>query len=245
VMAIDGDSERRSAPVADRQEWLQTLRRENEQQENALAPEYDALWGEIEDTHRVFVDRFLSMLPPGGSVLDAACGTGKYFAMVLDSRHSVLGVDHSGAYLIKARAKFPLVPTEKHDLQDLSYEDEFDGVMCVDAMEFVPPEDWPGVLGRFRMAVRTGGWLYVTVELAPEDQVRAANEDARATGLPVVEGEVILHDPDAYYHHYPPMERVRAWLADAGFAIEEEAEEPWHEAFTYYHVLARAEAPPR
>jgi SAM-dependent methyltransferase len=240
------DSERRSVPVVDRQEWLQTLRRENEQQENALAPEYDALWGEIEDTHRVFVDRFLSMLPPGGSVLDAACGTGKYFAMVLDSRHSVLGVDHSGAYLIKARAKFPLVPTEKHDLQDLSYEDEFDGVMCVDAMEFVPPEDWPGVLDRFRMAVRTGGWLYVTVELAPEDQVRAANEDARASGLPVVEGEVIWHDPDAYYHHYPPMERVRAWLADAGFVIEEEAEEPWHEeAFTYHHVLARAEAPPR
>jgi SAM-dependent methyltransferase len=239
------DSDTRFEPVADRQEWLRNLRRENEQQENALAPEYDAWWGEIEDTHRAFVDRFLSVLPPESRVLDAACGTGKYFAMVLDSGRSLLGVDHTGAYLTNAGAKFSQVPTEKHDLQDLPYRNEFDGVMCVDAMEFVPPEDWPGVLDRFRMALPTGGWLYLTVELVPEDQVRAANEEARASGLPVVEGEVIWHEPDDYYHYYPPMERVRAWLADAGFAIEEEAAEPWHEeGYAYHHVLARAEAPP-
>jgi SAM-dependent methyltransferase len=236
------DSETRSAPIVDRQEWLRRLRRENEHQENTWAPEYDALWGEIEDTHREFVDRFLSMLPPGGRVLDAACGTGKYFAMVLDSGHSLLGVDHSGAYLTNAGAKFPRVPTDKHDLQDLPYRDEFDGVMCVDAMEFVPPEDWPGVLDHFRTALRPDGWLYVTVELADEDEVRAANEEARASGLPIVEGEVIWHDPDDYYHYYPPMERIQAWLADVGFAIEEEAEEPWHEeAYAYHHVLARRE----
>ena len=91
------------------------------------------------------------------------------------------------------------------------------------------------------MAVRTGGWLYVTVELALEDQVRPV---ARTLALraPVVEIE-FTHDPDDYYHHYPPMERVRAWLADARFAIEEEAEEPWHEGtYGYHHVLARAEA---
>ena len=239
------DSDTRSEPVANRQEWLRNLRWENEQQENALALEYDALWGEIEDTHRAFVDRFLSMLPADGRVLDAACGTGKYFAMVLDSGRSLLGVDHAGTYLTNAGAKFSQVATEKHDLQDLPYRDEFDGVMCVDAMEFVSPEDWPGVLNRFRMALRIGGWLYLTVELVSEDQVRVANEEARASGLPVLEGEVIWHEPDDYYHYYPPMERVRAWLADAGFVIEEEAEEPWHkEGYAYHHVLARADALP-
>ncbi|MGH2489164.1 MAG: class I SAM-dependent methyltransferase, partial [Candidatus Limnocylindria bacterium] len=100
-------------------------------------------------------------------------------------------MDHAGAYLANAGAKFSDVPTEKHDLQDLPYRDEFDGVMCIDAMEFVPPEDWPGVLERFRRALRPGGFLYLTVELAPEDQVRAANEEARRSGLPVVEGEVM------------------------------------------------------
>jgi len=117
--------------------------------------------------------------------------------------------------------------------------------MCVDAMEFVSPEDWPVVLDRFNRALRPGGWLYLTVELALEDQVRALNAEARKSGLPVVKGEVIWDEPDGYYHYYPTMEQVRTWVAEAGFAIEEEAEGPWHEeGYAYHHVLARLEAPP-
>jgi cyclopropane fatty-acyl-phospholipid synthase-like methyltransferase len=232
-------------PPVDREAWLRNLRRVNERQEDALALDYDAQWGEIETAHRTSVEWFLSMLPPGGRVLDAACGTGKYFPMVLTSGRSLLGVDHSGAYLANAGAKFSEASTAKHDLQDLPYRDEFDGVMCVDAMEFVPPEDWPWILDRFRRALRAGGWLYLTVELAPQDRVRELNEEARRSGLPVVEGEVMWDQPHGYYHHYPTMEQVRAWLADAGFVIEEEAEGPWHEeGYAYHHVLARVETPP-
>jgi 2-polyprenyl-3-methyl-5-hydroxy-6-metoxy-1,4-benzoquinol methylase len=125
--------------TAERAACLRNLRRVNEQQEDTLAPVFDVRWGAIEDTHRVFVERFLSKVPPHGRVLDAACGTGKYFPIVLTSGRSLLGMDRSGAYLANARAKFSHVPTEKHDLQDLSYQHEFDGVMCIDAMEFVPP----------------------------------------------------------------------------------------------------------
>jgi SAM-dependent methyltransferase len=225
---------------ADRGAWLRDLRRLNERQEDALADDFDALWGEIEPTHQAFIERFLSRLPPDGRVLDAACGTGKYFPMVLASGRRLLGVDHAGAYLAKAAAKFPQVPTDKHDLQELPYQSEFDGLMCVDAMECIPPEDWPVVLERFRRALRPGGWLYLTVELARQDRVRAGNQAARRSGLPVVDGEVVWGEPDAYYHHYPSMQQVRAWLADAGFAVDQEAEAPWHEeGYAYHHVLAR------
>jgi SAM-dependent methyltransferase len=239
------DAETGAAPAADRGAWLRNLRRVNERQEDALAGVFDAQWGEIEDTHRAFVERFLQLLPPDGRVLDAACGTGKYFPMVLASGRWLLGVDHAGAYLANAAAKFPQVPTDKHDLQELPYRGEFDGVLCVDAMEFVPPEDWPVVLERFGRALGPGGWLYLTVELAPADRVRAGNQEARRSGLPVVDGEVIWDEPDGYYHHYPAMQQVRAWLADAGFAIQEEAEGPWHQGgYAYHHVLARVAAPP-
>jgi SAM-dependent methyltransferase len=232
--------------LSDRAEWVRNLRRVNELQEDALSPVFDAQWGQIEDTHRAYVERFLSRLPPGGRVLDAACGTGKYFAMVLAGGRPLFGVDHSGGHLTQARAKFPDVLTEKQDLQDLPYREEFDGVMCVDAMEMVPPEDWPVVLGRFRRALRPGGWLYLTVERVPDDRVREVNAETRRSGHPVVEGEVMWPEPEgALYHHYPTMERVRAWLSDAGFAIQEEAEGPWHEDdYAYHHVLARVEAPP-
>jgi len=230
---------------ADRGAWLWDLRRVNERQEDALVDDFDALYGEIEPAHQTFIERFLSGLPPDGRVLDAACGTGKYFPLVLASGRRLLGVDHAGAYLARAATKFPQVPTDKHDLQDLPYLGEFDGVLCMDAMEFVPPEDWPVVLERFHRALRPGGWLYLTVELAPADRVRAANQAARRSGLPVVDGEVIWDEPDGYYHHYPAVEQVRAWLADAGFVIEEEAEGPWHEeGYAYHHMLARVAAPP-
>jgi SAM-dependent methyltransferase len=234
-----------AAPSAERRAWLRDLRWADERQEDALAGDFDAQWGEIEPTHQAFVERFLSRLPSDGRVLDAACGTGKYFPMVLASTRRLLGVDHAGALLANAAAKFPQVPTAKHDLQELPYRGEFDGVLCVDAMEFVPPEEWPPVLERFRRALRPEGWLYLTVELAPADRVRAANQAARRSGLPVVDGEVIWEGPDGYYHHYPGLPRVRAWLADAGFAIDEEAEGPWHEeGYAYHHVLAHMAAPP-
>jgi trans-aconitate methyltransferase len=178
-------------------------------------------------------------------VLDAACGTGKYFPLVLAGGRSPLGVDHAGAYLAKAAEKFPDVPTEKLDLQDLEFIGEFEGVMCVDAMEFVPPEDWPGILERFHRALHRGGWLYLTVELQPDEVLHAGYQDARRAGFPVVEREIIWKEPDGdLYHYYPRIAEVRAWLSGAGFAIEQEAEGPWDDRkYAYHHVLARRRTP--
>ncbi|HEX6262918.1 MAG TPA: methyltransferase domain-containing protein [Actinomycetota bacterium] len=223
----------------DRATWIVELRRVNEEEEDVLAPTYDERWGEIDETHRAFVERFLSMVPPAGRVLDAACGTGKYLGMVLESGRSVLGVDHAGACLVEAKAKHPGAETERHDLQDLAYREAFDGVMCVDAMEMIPPEDWPDVLRRFRRAIAGRGPLYLTVEIAPPEEVRAGTEEGRRRGLPLADGEVIWEEYG--YHHYPSLDRVRTWLREAGFAIEDEEEQPLEdEGFAYHHVLARA-----
>ena len=210
-------------------------------QEDALSPDFDSRWGEIEDPHRSFVERFLARLPPGARVLDAACGTGKYFGMMLDTGRAILGVDHSAGHLAVAATKFPVVPREQRDLQELPYRDEFDGVMCVDAMEFVPPEEWPVVVDGFRRALRPGGWLYLTVELMPEGRVREMTEEGKATGHPLIDGEVMVDEPDGYYHHYPGMDRVRAWLEEAGFTVQDELEGPWDpdEGYAYHHILAR------
>ena len=238
------------APSGDRARWILDLRRRQAELQDAFVAgnDYDALWGEVEDAHRTFVERFLAMLPPGGRVLDAACGTGKYFPMVLARGRSVLGVDQSAAMLAVARAKFPHVPTEQLDLQDLPYRGEFDGAMCVDAMESVPREDWPVILDGLRRALRPPGALYLTVELAAADRAGTVDEDARRSGLPVHAGE--WFEPDGYFHYYPRMEQVRAWVAAAGFAVVEETQGPWHEGgYAYHHVLGRGrdgvvQAPP-
>ena len=200
---------------------------------------YDHRWGDIEDTHRAFVERFLASLTIGGRVLDAACGTGKYFGMVIDSGRSLSGVDHSAGHLARAGEKFPGVPTELGEIQALSYRAEFDGVMCVDALEMIPPEDYPVVLAAFGRALQSRGRLYVTMERVPEDQVREWTEETGRSGLPAVEGEVIWED--VLYHQYPSMDRVRGWLAETGFAVDEDIEGPWSEGderYVYHHLLA-------
>jgi hypothetical protein len=91
------DAETGPGPVAARGAWLRNLRRVDEHQQDALAADFDARWCEIEPTHQAFMERFLSRLPPDGRVLDAACGPGKYFPMVLASGRRLLRVDHAGA----------------------------------------------------------------------------------------------------------------------------------------------------
>jgi cyclopropane fatty-acyl-phospholipid synthase-like methyltransferase len=226
----------------ERADWLFELRRENERQEDALETS-DAYWTETDDAHESSVDRFLSMLPAGGSVLDAASGIGRYVGTILASGRSVTAVDSSARHLEVIRANFADATTEQHDLQDLPYRDRFDGVMCVDAMEFVPPEDWPPVLSRFRDALHPEGWLYLTVELVPAEQIRSSNEAARRAGLPVVDAEVMWEMTDrspGYYHFYPSLQQVRVWMTAAGFRILDEVEGPWVDGeYAYHHVLAR------
>ena len=173
------------------------------------------------EKHRMVLERFLALCPPQGRILDAACGTGKYWPIILDAGRSVFGIDQSQQMLLNARAKFPDVPTEKRGRQELEASQAFDGIICMEALENVSPEDWPLVLSNFHRALKPGDLLYLTVEIESGAAIRAAFLAGQQQGLPVVEGEW-AHE--GWYHYYPAIEQVRAWTQEALFAILEEAE---------------------
>src|SRR5215469_17617471 len=147
----------------DRQGWLAERRA-------AVIAAYDgeaATYGDHEypsDMQQEWVGRVLRRIPPGGVVLDAPCGTGKYFPLVAAAGHRVAGVDQSAGMLSRAQARGIAFSLDKRALQDLSHEHEFDAALTVDAMENIPPEDWPLVLAKVHRAVRPGGLMYLTVE---------------------------------------------------------------------------------
>jgi SAM-dependent methyltransferase len=125
------------------------------------APTYDAYWGvTILPTHERFFKRFLELCPSQALILDAACGTGKYWPMILESRRKIFGIDQSQAMLDIACAKHPQVPIEKMGLQEMPFHEAFDAACCMDAMEFVFPEDWPQVLSNLHHTIKPGGYLY-------------------------------------------------------------------------------------
>jgi SAM-dependent methyltransferase len=222
--------------MVDREAWLRERRRTAEERHDTIhAFTYDDQYGEIGPTHRRLVADLLERCAPGGTVLDAACGTGKYFAMVLDAGRRVVGTDQSTGMLARARARFPGVPLERVGLQELAFDAEFDAVMCIDAMENIPPEDWPRVVGNLRRALRPGGHLYLTVEQVDDDELDREFADATARGLPVVRGE----ESRDGYHYYPSREQVGYWMEEGMLVVVAEDSSPG-DGYGYLHLLARA-----
>lgn len=244
----------------ERSEWLQRMRRQAEALYDHLAPAYWVTFGLYgNESHQQFIHKFLGRLSPQSSLLDAACGAGRYDGMLLEPGHSVLGIDQSGSMLARAREvwprdRFPKLTYTKVALQEMDFQAQFDGAICMDALEHVCPEDWPGVALRLQRAVKPRGWLYVTVELAEPDKVHEAYERGKARGLPLLPGEVVDEVDAAFaevssvewkaipreraavavYHYYPGAEQVRTWMSEAGMAIVEEGT-----GDGYWHLLAQ------
>ena len=221
----------------DRQAWLAERRAAVVADYDAEAPTYDMNLYPA-GTQETWVARLLGMIPAGSTVLDAPCGTGRYFPLIAGAGMRVIGVDQSAGMLAQARARNLAGILELKSLQDLSYAAEFDATVTIDAMENVPPDDWPTVLANLRRAVRPGGVLYLTVEEASDQRIGHAFEALTARGLPAVRGEIIEGDV-AGYHYYPGRDRVMGWFEAAGLDVIDEdysAEEDWG----YRHFLLRA-----
>jgi SAM-dependent methyltransferase len=184
----------------------------------------------------------LATCPVDGIVLDAPCGTGRYFPIVADSGRRVVGIDQSAGMLAEARARGVASELWQVGLQELEFVARFDAAMTVDAMENVAPEDWPVVLANLRRAVRPGGHLYLTVEEQDEVDLDAVHASLVAQGLPAVRGEVVEGDV-AGYHFYPAREQVISWIGDESLDIVDEAFTR-HDGWGYRHLLLRARTTP-
>ncbi len=222
----------------ERSEWLKHEREKAEKLYDLYAPQDELGWYQSE-THLEYLRKFLGRIPPHSKVLSAGCGAGRYDGILLEAGHCVMGIDQSAGMLARAREHFPEARYEKIGLQEMDFQNEFDGVICIDALEFVCPEDWPGIVRGFREALKPGGVLYFTTVVMEEDHLERHYEQAKALGLPVVFGEMVYLVEEDYerdlargekadvedyrlYNYNPPLEQVRTWVNQEGLVIEEE-----------------------
>jgi SAM-dependent methyltransferase len=222
----------------ERAEWLKKMRAMAEALYDHGAPAYWEKFGLYPDaTHRQFIEKFLGRLGAQSAILDAACGAGLYDGLLLEAGHRVLGIDQSGGGLARAREhfpqdRFPGLRYAKIGLQEMDFQAEYDGAICMDAMEHICPEDWPVILARF-LPVVFG-------EVADElDELYAQAMALEALDPRALSGERL---DLSVYHYHPSMQQVRAWLDQAGLAIEEELIEEEGTGEGYAHLLARKNA---
>ena len=236
-----------------REAWLQQMRRNTEALYDRFATRYWITWGvTVPETHRAYLQKFLQRIPPGAKLLSAACGAGRFDGQLLAAGHAVVGIDQSAGVLAVARKRFPQVDYRKMALHEMNFHEAFDGIICMDAMEHVCPEEYPGILQGFQEALKAGGLLYFTAdrEEEPDFDLQKYFEQGRAAGLPILFGEVAdeaafqqaMAQDDAsdeltdraVYHYYPPLAQVRAWIGQAGLTIEDEGA-----GSGFHHFLAR------
>lgn len=147
-------------------------------------------------------------LPEGARILDAGCGSGQGTIRLARAGYRAVGVDVAPAMLARARQAAQAAGAEvefrEGALEQLPFGDgEFDGVLCVTALEFteVPAR----ALAEFRRVLRPGGWAVICIlgPLAPPRQ----NAYRRLFGEAVVMNTLM------------PWELVRL-LEDTGWSVK-------------------------
>ena len=218
----------------DRQAWL-------DQRRAAVLASYDQDAAIYDDqvypatAQQAWVARLLRACPPAAKILDAPCGTGRYFPLVAAAGHRVGGADQSAGMLAQARARGTAIALDQVRLQDLPYDGEFDAIMTIDAMEHIPPEDWPLVLANLHRAARPGGLVYLTVEEVAEPVIEDAFATLTRRGFPAIRGEVIDGNVGGY-HYYPGPAQVTAWFQAAPLHILDEGFQQ-EDGWGYRHFL--------
>jgi SAM-dependent methyltransferase len=240
----------------ERDEWLKQMREKIVKLYDHFSPLYWVKFGlQPNEIHIEYLQKFLERLSPSRILLSAGCGAGRYDGMLLEAGHNVVGIDISEGMLARARERFPDVRYEKKGLQEMDYQQEFDGVICIDALEHIFPEDWPVTIRGFREALKPSGIFYFTLDVSATASLEEAYGKAKAKGLPVVYGEVAADVDEAFenvmsteygevpdgdladqaaYHYYPSVDKVRRWLNHEMFTIEAEGMGRW-----YRHYIVR------
>ncbi|HEU5031084.1 MAG TPA: class I SAM-dependent methyltransferase [Spirillospora sp.] len=126
---------------------------------------------------------------PAGDALDAACGTGRFSAVLAERGHRVVGVDGSPDMIDRARSRVPDAEFRTGDLRHLPVADgSVDLVLCALALTHVPALG--PAFGEFARVLRPGGHLVIS-DVHPERVLRGSVPSVRdAAGRP---GRIVSH----------------------------------------------------
>lgn len=127
----------------------------------AWAESYDGPGNVTVQLEEPAVRGLLAALPRGSTVLDAACGTGRHTAFLVDQGHEVIGLDASREMLAIARGKVPAARYIEADLTDIPLDTaSVDAAVCALALSHAP--DPRPAIDELARVLRPGGRLVIS-----------------------------------------------------------------------------------
>jgi trans-aconitate 2-methyltransferase len=148
---------------------------------------------------------------PGERILDVGCGTGQLTAEIARAGAAVTGIDSSAEMIGKARAGFPDLRLEIHDVCDLPFRGEFDAVFSNAVLHWVPrAEDAVRSMAR---ALKSGGRFVIEMGGRRNTQavMDASDRALRALGVAA---------PERFHPwYYPGIAEYSAMLERHGVEV--------------------------
>ena len=139
---------------------------------------------------------FMALLPPGGRVLDAGCGSGRDALEFHRRGFGVTAMEASEALAALARAHTGL-PIEVMTFDDVAWREAFDGVWACASLLHVARADLPAAVGRLRDALVAGGALWMSFKYGTQERTVAGRtftdmDEGLARGLLAATGGLEL-----------------------------------------------------
>jgi len=112
---------------------------------------------------KTWLDRFTSLLPDGGSILDIGCGSGEPIAgYFIANGYAVTGIDASLPLIKLCRSRFPENLWVVADMRELALGRRFDGLIAWHSFFHLSPEDQRLMFGIFCQHANDGAALMFT-----------------------------------------------------------------------------------
>lgn len=103
--------------------------------------------------------RFLPLLPGQAHILDAGCGSGRDAKYFIEQGYKVTAFDASTEITALAEKELGQ-PVFVQRLQEIQYQNQFDGIWACASLLHVPAKELPGVFHRLARALKPQGVIY-------------------------------------------------------------------------------------
>ena len=140
----------------------------------------------------------------GLRILEVGCGTGHWLRVLQESEDYVTGLDYSVEMLARARTSVPDMDLIRGSAQHLPWSaGSFDRVFCINAIHHFA--DKPAFLIEVRRVLCPGG-MFLTIGLDPHSGIDQWHVY-----------DYFKESLEIDRQRYPSLDRLRAWLGEAGF----------------------------
>jgi SAM-dependent methyltransferase len=115
---------------------------------------------------------FLALVPAGGHILDAGCGSGRDTKAFLARGYGVTAFDASET-MARLASENTGLPVLHMTFDDMTFENAFDGVWTCASLLHVPHAEMDGVFQKFIRALKPGGVWYLSFKVGAGEQIRS------------------------------------------------------------------------